>query len=124
MTTGKSIALTKQTFVGKVMALLFNMLSRLVITFLPRSNHLFGIILRNSGHITEQQRIPTLNREGRQQISKLHSMLAGGKELEQGKGDGNCQNESSEICAINSIRSRSSRFETVGIHRVVQEILM
>ena len=36
MTTGKSIALTRQTFVGKIMSLLFNMLSRLVITFLPR----------------------------------------------------------------------------------------
>ena len=41
MTTGKTIALTKQTFVGKVMSLLFYMLSRLVIAFLPRSNHLF-----------------------------------------------------------------------------------
>ena len=40
MTTGKTIALTKQTFVGKVMCLLFNMLSRLVITFPPRSKHL------------------------------------------------------------------------------------
>jgi len=37
MTTGKTIALTRQTFVGKVMSVLFNMLSRLVITFLPRS---------------------------------------------------------------------------------------
>ena len=37
MTTGKTIALTRQTFVGKVMSLLFNMLSRLIITFLPRS---------------------------------------------------------------------------------------
>ena len=37
MTTGKNIALTRQTFVGKVMVLLYNMLSRLVITFLPRS---------------------------------------------------------------------------------------
>ena len=37
LTTGKTIALTKWTFVGKVMSLLFNMLSRLVITFLPRS---------------------------------------------------------------------------------------
>ena len=36
MTTGKTIALTKQTFVGKVISLLFNVLSRLVITFLPR----------------------------------------------------------------------------------------
>ena len=40
MTTGKTIALTKWTFVGKVMSLLFSMLSRLVTTFLPRSKHL------------------------------------------------------------------------------------
>ena len=40
MTTGKTIALTRRTFVGKVMSLLFNRLSRLVITFLPRSKHL------------------------------------------------------------------------------------
>ena len=40
MTTGKTIVLTKWTFVGKVMSLLFNILSRLVITFLPRSNRL------------------------------------------------------------------------------------
>ena len=40
MTTGKPIALTRWTFVGKLMSLLFNMLSRLVITFLPRSKHL------------------------------------------------------------------------------------
>ena len=40
MTTGKTIALTRWTFVGKVMSLLFNMLSRFVITFLPRSKHL------------------------------------------------------------------------------------
>ena len=39
MTTGKTIALTRKTFVGKVMSLLLNMLSRLVITFLPRSKH-------------------------------------------------------------------------------------
>ena len=40
MTTGITIALTRRTFVGKVMSLLLNMLSRLVITFLPRSKHL------------------------------------------------------------------------------------
>ena len=40
MTTGKIIALTRWTFVGKVMSLLFNMLSRLVIALLPRSKHL------------------------------------------------------------------------------------
>ena len=41
MTTGKTRALTRRTFVGKIMSLLFNMLSRLVITFLPRSKCLF-----------------------------------------------------------------------------------
>ena len=40
MTTGKTIALTRRTFVGKVMSLLFNKLSRLVIAFLPRSKRL------------------------------------------------------------------------------------
>ena len=45
MTTGKTIALNRQTFVAKVISLLFNMLSRLVITFLPRSKHLQWFIL-------------------------------------------------------------------------------
>ena len=40
MTTGKTIALTRRTFVGKVMSLIFHMLSKLVIAFLPRSKHL------------------------------------------------------------------------------------
>ena len=40
MTTGKTIAMTRWTFVDKVMSLLFNMLPRLVITFLPKSKHL------------------------------------------------------------------------------------
>ena len=44
MTTGKTIALTRWTFVGKVMSLLFNMLSRLVITFLPRCKQLILVI--------------------------------------------------------------------------------
>ena len=43
MTAGKTITLTRWTFVGKVMSLLFNMLSRLVITFLPRSKHFYFI---------------------------------------------------------------------------------
>ena len=41
MTTGKTIALTRETFVGKVISLLFNMVPRLVTTFLPRNKHLF-----------------------------------------------------------------------------------
>ena len=47
MTTGKTIALTRRTIVGKVMSLLFNMLSRLVITFLPRSKHLLILWLQS-----------------------------------------------------------------------------
>ena len=47
MTIGKTIALTRQTFVGKVMSLLFNMLSGLVITFLPRSKHLLILWLQS-----------------------------------------------------------------------------
>ena len=58
MTTGKTIALTKQTFVGKVMSLFFNMLSRLVITFLPRSNRLLISWLQSpSAVILEPKRI-------------------------------------------------------------------
>ena len=48
MTTGKTTALTRWTFVGKVTSLLFNMLSRLVITFLPRSKHLLNSWLQSS----------------------------------------------------------------------------
>ena len=47
MTTGKTKALTRRTFFGKVMSLLFNMLSRLVITFLPRGKRLFISLLQS-----------------------------------------------------------------------------
>ena len=52
MTTGKTIALTRQTFVGKVMSLLYNMLSRLVITFLPRSKRLLISWLQSPSAVT------------------------------------------------------------------------
>ena len=51
MTTGKTIALTRQTFVGKVMSLLLNMLSRLVITFLPRSKRLLTSWLQSQSAV-------------------------------------------------------------------------
>ena len=58
MTTGKTIALTRLTFVGKVISLLFNMLSRLVITFLPRSKRLLISRLQSpSGVILEPPKI-------------------------------------------------------------------
>ena len=58
MTTGKTIALTRQTFVGKVISLLLNMLSRLVITFLLRSKHLLILWLQSpSAVILETKKI-------------------------------------------------------------------
>ena len=58
MTTGKTIALTRRTFVGKVMSLLLNMLSRLVITFLPRTKHLLILWLQSpSALILEPRKI-------------------------------------------------------------------
>ena len=61
MTTGKIIALTRQTFVGKVMALLFNMLSRLVITFLSRSKRLLISWLQSpSAVILEPKKIKSI----------------------------------------------------------------
>ena len=51
MITGKTIALTRQTFVSKVMSLLFNMLSRLVIAFFPGSKHLFISWLKSSSAV-------------------------------------------------------------------------
>ena len=61
MTTEKTIALTRRTFVGKVMSLLFHMLSRLVITFLPQSKHLLISWLQSpSAVILEHQKIKSL----------------------------------------------------------------
>ena len=58
ITTGKTIALTRRTFVGKVMSLLFNMLSRLVITFFPRRKHLLISWLQSpSAVILESRKI-------------------------------------------------------------------
>ena len=61
MTTGKTIALTRWTSVGKVVSLLFNMLSRLVITFLPRSKHLRILWLQSgSAVILEPKKIKSV----------------------------------------------------------------
>ena len=61
MTTGKTTALTIQTFVDKVMSLLFNMLSRLVIAFLPRSKHLLISWLQSPPVILEPPKIKAVN---------------------------------------------------------------
>ena len=61
MATGKTIALTIQTFVGKIMSLLFNMLSRLVIVFLPRSKYLLISWLQSlSAVILESRKIESV----------------------------------------------------------------
>ena len=58
MTTGKNIVLTRRTFVGKVMSLLFNMLSRLIVAFLPRSKRLLISWLQSpSAVILEPEKI-------------------------------------------------------------------
>ena len=61
MTTGKTITLTRWTFVDKVMSLLFNIMSRLVITFLPRSKRLLiSWLLSKFAVILEPQRIKSV----------------------------------------------------------------
>ena len=61
MTTGKTIALTRWTFVGKVMTLLFNMLSRFVIAFLPRSKRLLILWLQSPSEVSlEPKKIKSL----------------------------------------------------------------
>ena len=61
VTTGKAIALTRRTFVGKVKSLLFNVLSSLVIAFLPRSKHLLILWLQSSSAvILEPSKIKSL----------------------------------------------------------------
>ena len=80
MTTGKSRALTRRTFVGKVMSLLLNMLSRLVITFLPKSKHLLIFYLEEYKLIVELQYVldfsiyaddTTLMAENEEQLKSL-----------------------------------------------------
>ena len=60
MTTGKTIALTRQILVSKVMSLLFNMLSRLVIAYLPRSKHLISWLQSPSAVILEPKKIKSV----------------------------------------------------------------
>ena len=60
MTTGKTIALIRWTFAGKVMSLLFNMLSRLVIAFLPRSKCLLSQLQSPSAVILEPKKIKSI----------------------------------------------------------------
>ena len=60
MTTGKTTALTRQTFVGEVMSLLFNMLSRVVIAFLSRSKHLNFMLQSPSTVIWEPPKIKSV----------------------------------------------------------------
>ena len=61
MTTGKTIALSRQTFVGKVTSLLFDMLSSLIVAFLPRSNYLLILGLQSpSAVILEPKKIKSV----------------------------------------------------------------
>ena len=90
MTTGKTIALTRRTFVGKVMSLLFNMLSRLVIIFLPRSKFLLISWLQSpSAVILEPPKIKsdtvsTVSPSIRHEVIGPDAMILG-KEMQKGK---------------------------------------
>ena len=78
MTTGKTIALTRRIFVGKVMSLLFNILSRLVIIFLPRSKRLLISGLQSpSAVILEPQKIKsdTLSPSICYEVMELDAMI-------------------------------------------------
>ena len=77
MTTGKTIALTRQTFVGKVMSPLFDVLSRLVITFLPRSKRLLISWLQSPSAVILEPR----NRSGLTLLSSLYSGSGGELQL-------------------------------------------
>ena len=68
MTTGKTIVLTRRTFVGKVMSLFFNMLPRLVISFLPKSKRLLVSWLQSLSSVI-------LVRESLKNIKKCHYFL-------------------------------------------------
>ena len=75
MTTGKTIALTRQTFVGKVMSLLFNMLFRFVIAFLSRSKHLLISWLQSpSEELLEPSKINNLGRHWCLRLTTLVEM--------------------------------------------------
>ena len=76
MTMGKTIALTRQTFVDNVMSLLFNMLSRLVITFLPKSKHLLISWLQSpSAMILEPKNISTVSPSICHEVMGLVAMM-------------------------------------------------
>ena len=78
MTTGKTIALTRRTLVGKVMSLLLNMLSRLVITFLPRSKRLL-ISWLQSPQDRHKSNVLMEQADKKRGITKTYSMSDGGK---------------------------------------------
>ena len=72
MTTGKTIALTIQTFVSKAMSLLFNMLSRFVVAFLPRSKHLLISCLQSlSAVILEPKKLKSVTAHSKEAIRNI-----------------------------------------------------
>ena len=81
MTTGKTIALTRWTLVGKVMSLLFSMLSRLVITFLPRSKHLLISWLQSPSAVilepkkTKSDTVSTVSPSISHEVMGPHAMI-------------------------------------------------
>jgi len=101
MTTGKTIALTRWTFVGKVMSLLLNMLSRLVVTFLPRSKRLLISWLQSpSAVILEPKKITVSPSIRCHQIRKNLSCCSVGNDSEWWP----CQKDSEGFCVVKNLR--------------------
>ena len=75
MTTGKTIALTRWTFVGKVMSLLLNMLSRLLITFLPRSKSLLISWLRSPSAVIKSDTVSTVSPSISHEVMEPDAMI-------------------------------------------------
>ena len=86
MTTGKNIALTRRTFFGKVMSLLLNMLSRLVITFLPTSKRLLISWLQSPSVVILEPRIIKSDT-----VSTVSPSISGGNSSRSDKGEGAVQ---------------------------------
>ena len=128
MTTGKTIALTRRTFVGKVISLLLNMLSRLVITFLPRSKHLLISWLKSpSAVILEPKKIKSEKGMVEDEMAEWHHRLnAHESGWTPGVGDGQ-----GGLACCNSWSHKESDTteqlkwtELMMIHTVVQQKLM
>ena len=103
MTTGKTVALTRWTFVGKVMSLLFNMLSRLVIAFLPSGKHLLISWLQSPSSVMLEH-LPPTNIEILKILDSVYIKVQGEEGTVKGK-KGSCHVWAPAVCQVLNITS-------------------